>query len=628
LLTLASPVLLLPLATSLPAQQLMPDGSARYVVSSAGSGRFALAVDGRVATLRLDEGEWPGVIRTANDLKADLGRLTTVEPAVVVGGATADPRFDWFRYEGKDSVYQVHKAGPGEYHNPILPGFYPDPSIVGVNGDYYLITSTFSYFPGIPVFHSKDLVNWTQIGNVLERPSQMELDTIGISRGVFAPAIDYHDGLFYVINTLADAGGNFFVTAENPAGPWSDPVFLGFDGIDPSFFFDDNGKAYVVNNGPPVGRPLYSGHRAIWMQEFDVAAKKLVGERTLIVNGGVDITKNPVWIEAPHIFKHNGYYYLICAEGGTGYNHSEVVFRSESVTGPYVPYERNPILTQRHLDRNRPFPITTAGHADFVKTQNGEWWAVFLGVRPYGDDLYNTGRDTYLMPVRWEDGWPIIATGDALVPYVHPVPNLPRQPAPAIPLSGNFTYQDDFNGRELALYWEKIRTPHEQWWDLESEPGWLTLVARPFRLEDRRQPSFVGHRQQHMNASASTAMKYRPEQAGDEAGISAFQNDAFNYQLGVRREGNQTVVRLVKHAGRTTPAGGEIVASAPLTLPASETIYLRIDALADKYAFYYGTSPGEWTLLQDGVDGTILSTRVAGGFVGAMLGVYATAGAR
>ena len=540
--------------------------------------------------------------------------------------ATADPRFDWFRYEGRDSVYQVHKAGPGEYHNPILAGFYSDPSIVRVNDDYYLVTSTFAYFPGIPIFHSKDLVNWTQIGNVLNRRSQMELGTNPISNGVFAPAISHHDGLFYVINTLVGAGGNFFVTATNPAGPWSDPAMLAFEGIDPSFFFDDDGKAYVVNNGGPVGQPLYNGHRAIWIQEFDVATKQLVGPRAVIVNGGVDITKNPIWIEGPHLFKENGHYYLICAEGGTGSDHSEVVFRSDRPTGPYVPYQGNPILTQRHLDPNRPFPVTSTGHADFVETQNGEWWAVFLGTRPYGDDTYNTGRETFMMPVRWENGWPIVTSGNELVPYVHTVPNLPRQTRPAIPLSGNFTYQDDFAGPELARYWELIRTPREQWWDLTSEPGWLTVKARPFRLQDRRQPSFVGRRQQHIQASGSTAMKYRPAQAGDEAGIAAFQNDNFNYQMGVTLDGGQTVVRLVKHAGRNGPAGGEVVASSPLTLPASETVYLRIDARGGEYAFYYGTAPGDWTLLKDRVDGTVLSTKVAGGFVGTMLGMYAVSG--
>ncbi len=536
--------------------------------------------------------------------------------------ATADPRFDWFRYQGQDPVYRTHKAGPGQYYNPILAGFYPDPSIVGVKGDYYLVNSTFSYFPGIPVFHSRDLVHWTQIGNVLTRPSQMELDTIGISRGVFAPTIRHHDGLFYMINTLVDAGGNYVVTARNPAGPWSDPVWLRFDGIDPDIFFDDDGKAYVVNNGPPIGPPLYNGHRAIWIQEFDAAAKKLVGPRSVIVNGGVDISKHPIWIEAPHIFRIDGKYYLICAEGGTGDQHSEVVFRSDSVRGPYLPGPSNPILTQRHLDPSRPFPITSTGHADFVRTPGGEWWAVFLGTRPYSDDTYNTGRETFLMPVRWENGWPVITAASETVAYVHAAARLPVQPAPKVPLSGNFVYRDNFSGSELAPYWEMIRTPGERWWDLTSAPGWLTLRARPVSLAQHRQPSFVGRRQQHMFATASAAMKYRPAAAGDEAGIAAFQNDDFNYQLGVTLDGGRPVVRLTKHAGRQTPV--EVVASTPLEPSASGTTYLRIDARGDTYAFYYGVEPGKWTLLRDGVDGKILSTKVAGGFVGTMIGMYAT----
>lgn len=558
------------------------------------------------------------------------GGISAQEPRASSNSpAGADPRFDWFRYEGRDPALEVHRARAGEYQNPILAGFYPDPSVVRVHDDYYLVTSTFSFYPGIPIFHSKDMVNWTQLGHVLDRPSQLMLrDSLGISRGAYAPAISYHAGRFYVLNTLVDAGGNFYVTATDPAGPWSDPIWLRFDGIDPSLFFDDDGRAYVVNNGPPAGPPLYTGHRAIWIQEFDVAAGQLVGERTVIVDGGVDIAKHPVWIEGPHLFRRNGYYYLICAEGGTGYEHSEVVFRSTSVLGPYVPYPGNPILTQRHLDRVRPFPVTSTGHADFVETQNGEWWAVFLGTRPYGDDLYNTGRETFLMPVRWENGWPIVTKGDDLVPYAHAVPDLPRQPAAPVSLAGNLTHVDEFASPVLAPHWQLIRTPREQWWDLTSRPGWLTLRARPFRLEDRRQPSFVGRRQQHGTASASTAMIYRPQRPGDEAGIAAFQNDDFNYQLGVTLADGRTIVRLVKHAGSATPPAGEMVATAPLDLPADGTVYLRIDARGDTYAFYYGTTPGQWTMLADGVDGTVLSTKVAGGFVGTMLGVYAVAGGR
>ena len=231
-----------------------------------------------------------------------------------------------------------------------------------------------------------------------------------------------------MITTLVDRGGNFYVTAKNPAGPWSDPVWLSeIDGIDPSFFFDDDGKSYILNNGPPVGEPLYEGHRAIWIQQYDFGTKKLVGPRSVIVNGGVDLAKKPIWIEAPHIFKRDGTYYLICAEGGTADQHSEVVFRSQSVMGPYVPVLRQPDSHAAASRCQRPFPIETTGHADFVETPNGEWWAVFLGTRNYGTDLWNTGRETFLLPVTWVDGWPTILTGQATVPYVHARPSLPRQ---------------------------------------------------------------------------------------------------------------------------------------------------------------------------------------------------------
>ena len=330
----------------------------------------------------------------------DIGLQRESRPVTQKADATREiARFDWFDYSGHDPVYRTVPSGPKDYLNPILSGFYPDPSIVRVGDDYYLVNSTFAYFPGIPVFHSRDLVDWTQIGNAIDRPTQLNFDGLGISRGVFAPAIDYHAGTFYIITTCVDCGGNFLITATNPAGPWSDPVWLGFDGIDPSLFFGRDGKAYILNNGPPVGAPLYDGHRAIWMQQFDRATNKLIGPRSMIVNGGTDIRKKPIWIEGPHLFQHHGKYYLICAEGGTGYDHSEVVFRSDKVFGPYASYKGNPILTQRTLDPSRPFPVTSTGHAQFVRTQESQWWAVFLGVRPYADDSYNTGRETFLLPV-------------------------------------------------------------------------------------------------------------------------------------------------------------------------------------------------------------------------------------
>jgi xylan 1,4-beta-xylosidase len=544
----------------------------------------------------------------------------------VTGGAhAADPHFDWFEYVGEDTIYRKLPAGADEYHNPILAGFYPDPSMVRVGDDFYLVVSSFAYFPGVPIFHSRDLVSWTQIGNVLDRPSQLNLDSAGISRGVFAPVIRYNKGTFYMITTVVDRGGNFFVTATNPAGPWSEPVWLPelVGGIDPSFFFDDDGKAYVVNNGPPEGTPLYNGHRAIYMQEFDIAGKRMVGPRKLIVNGGVDLSKKPIWIEAPHIFRKDGKYFLICAEGGTADQHSEVVFRSDSVWGPYVPFAGNPILTQRHLDKHRPNAIGTAGHADFVETAAGEWWTVFLATRDYVDNVYNTGRETFLMPVRWENGWPIITTGDQTVPYVAKRPTLPRQPAPPVPTSGDFTVRDEFDGPNLPVYWQVIRTPRVRTYDFTTTPGALTLYARPVGLEPTGIPSFVARRQQHQRFSASTAIRYAPARDGEKAGVIAFQNDEFYYFLSVARVAGKTMVQLEKRAG---PQAATVVASAPIE--ANGPIRLKVQGRADRYDFLYAEGNGAWKTLAADQDGRILSTAVAKGFVGTMLGLYATSAAR
>ena len=537
--------------------------------------------------------------------------------------ATKDPRFDWFEYSGDDSVYKAFPAGPDDYHNPIIAGFYPDPTIVRAGDDFYAAMSSFAYFPGVPIFHSKDLVNWTQIGHALDRPSQLNLDSAGVSRGIFAPSLSYHDSTFYMITTLVDRGGNFFVTATNPAGPWSDPFWLSeIDGIDPSLFFDDDGKVYVLNNGPPVEKPRYDGHRAIWMQEYDMTAKKLVGRRWVIVNGGVDLSKKPIWIEAPHIFKRDGWYYLICAEGGTADQHSEVVFRSRAAAGPYVPYRNNPILTQRHLDSSRAFPVETAGHADFVETPNGEWWALFLGTRNYGRDLWNTGRETFLLPVKWVDGWPVMLTGTEVVPYTHRRPNLPLQTKAAVPHSGNFTVREEFTDTALAPAWVMLRTPRERWHDLTSQPGTLTIRARPVRLSGRGQPSFVARRQQHGTATVSTVMRYAPAKAGDLAGLVAFHNDRHYYFLGVVHDGTGPVLQLRLRASRDSTATDSVLATAPIGSPGAR-LYLRMRARNGRYDFLYATEPNAWQPLRNDADGTVLSTKVAGGFVGTMFGMYA-----
>ncbi len=273
-------------------------------------------------------------------------------PAIALALDTGSAaQFSWVSYEGRDPAEREFPTNQAQYRNPVIPGFQPDPSIVRVQDDFYLINSSFAFFPGIPIFHSKDLVNWEQIGNAIDRPEQFNFDGLGIARAIFAPTIRWHEGVFYIVGTCEDCGFNFIISAINPAGRWSDPTWLkSIDGVDPDLFIDTDGRAWIANNGPPRHAPMYEGHRAIWLQEFDLATRKMLGPREVVVDGGVDIAQHPIWIEGPHLIRKAGWYYLIAAEGGTAGGHSEVVFRSEKVTGPYIPAPGNPILTQRDLN--------------------------------------------------------------------------------------------------------------------------------------------------------------------------------------------------------------------------------------------------------------------------------------
>lgn len=532
--------------------------------------------------------------------------------------ARAEPTvsFDWFEYTGKDAVFETPLPA-GSYRNPILAGFYPDPSVTRAGDKFYLVNSTFVYFPGIPVFESSDLVHWRLLGHVLDRPSQLPFEGLEISRGVFAPAIHYHDGIFYVLNTLVDSGGNFISTAKNPAGPWSDPVWLPeIDGIDPSLFIDADGKAYVLNNGAPDEKPRYQGHRAIWMQEFDLQRLKLVGPRRVLVNGGVDISKQPIWIEGPHIFKKGDWYYLMCAEGGTGPNHSEVILRSKAVWGPYQPYENNPILTQRELPKDRPNPITNSGHADLVEAPDGSWWATFLGSRPYDGVNYNTGRETYLLPVTWKNDWPVILEQGKAIPYVARGPKLSNENRDVTPLTGNFTWRDEFDKRELNPAWLQVRAPKQQWFDFTSTPGRLSIAATAERLDGKSNPAYLGRRQQHLTFDASTSLRL-PKEPGVAAGLAAFQNGKHWYFLGARRSGESVQIFLEKNSGATVKQ----VATATLKQAANAEIKLKISGKGREYSFYYDAAG--WQPLVENDDGSIMSTEVAGGFVGATLGPHA-----
>lgn len=535
--------------------------------------------------------------------------------------------FDWFEYRGNDAIFEQPLA-KDEYRNPILAGYYPDPSIVQVEDDYYLVNSSFAHYPGIPIFHSRDLVNWTQLGHVIDRPDQVDFAGLGISRGIFAPAITYNEGTFYLVTTCVDCGGNFVVTAENPAGPWSDPVWLPeVGGIDPSLFFDDDGKAYIINNDAPIGEPLYDGHRALWVQEFDAEKLATVGPRKLVVNGGVNLADKPVWIEGPHLFRKDGQLYLIAAEGGTSVNHSQVVLKGESPFGPFTPWDKNPILTQRHLDPDRQNPVTSVGHADFVQDADNNWWAVFLGIRPYEGDFYNTGRETFLMPVNWEDGWPVITRGDQLIPTIAKRPALPPQAPGPLPLTGNFTQRDEFDSPKLPMHWLQLRNPSpKSWLSLERAPGSLQLTPTATSLGDIGNPAFVGRRQQHLYASATTQMQFQPQRKNDRAGMAVFQNREHFYFFGVTGNADGSADLIVSRRDGEGQHQGKTIARRALATSTGKPadIELRVTARDAEYDFHYRVDSGEpWQPLLLAADGRVVSTRNAGGFVGALIGLHA-----
>ena len=504
--------------------------------------------------------------------------------------------------------------------NPILTGFYPDPSVVQVGTDYYLVNSTFSYFPGIPVFHSKDLKNWKQIGNVIERATQMDFMGEKLTRGLFAPAISYHNGTYYVTCTDIDHDGNFIATAKNPAGPWSNPVRVPqVHGIDPSLYFDEDNKAYMVyNSDAPDRKPLYSGHRTIRMYEIDPATLKVIGQEKQLVNGGVDLSKKPVWIEAPHVMKRNGWYYLYAAEGGTSVNHTEVVFRSKSVWGPYVAYENNPILTQMGLPEDRKDPVTSAGHAQFIDGPDGKTYAIFLAVRPYEGNFYNTGRETFIAPVEWKNDWPIINPEGKEIKYAYTANYNEVKQKDALPQAGNFEYTLTFE-KGLDPSFLFMRTIDSSSFSLSKKSG-LTMKLKPETVMEFGNPSFIGKRQQHLYCTAETEINFSAKSENEKAGLTILQDESHFYFISKSVQQGKPVIQLYK-AG-TDKKSMELLTDKPVA-DDSKPVKLRIVAEADTYSFYFSTGTS-WELLKDKVDAKFLSTQVAGGFIGCLFGMYAT----
>jgi alpha-N-arabinofuranosidase len=500
-------------------------------------------------------------------------------------------------------------------YNPILPGWYSDPSFcTNGEGDYFLVTSTFSYFPGVPLFHSRDLVNWKQVGHVLDRPSQLRnLGRQRTSGGICAPDIQYNprNRTYYMITTNVGAG-SFLVKTQDPFGSWSEPILLPqVQGIDPSLLFDDDGRAYIVSNDDaPGGRPEYDGHRSIRIVEYDVENDCTIGERKIIIDKGADPAAEPIWIGGPHLYKIDGKYYLMCAEGGTEQGNSEVIFRSDSPMEGYKPWGKNPILTQRHLATDRPDPVTCTGHADLIQTPEGEWWGVFMGCRPLHGGFENLGRETFLMPVRWsEDGFPFFLERE------EPVPVVVRRPGTTVgeaPTFGNFSVVDSFDGDRPGLEWMTLRGPADGLYTLKG--GALELPCSPARATRFETPALLLRRLQHHVFTATTRMRFAP--AGEEAaGLLLYKDERHQYFLKVCLMDGKPAVALERTGAFISGK------SLPKDFGAVDLEVASDDGLTFRFA--YAVDGGEMQTLIEGVDASYLSTAVAGGFTGTTVGPYA-----
>ena len=501
--------------------------------------------------------------------------------------------------------------------NPILSGFYPDPSVCRVGEEYYLVNSSFAYFPGVPIFKSKDLAHWKQIGNILDRNSQIPMKGCGHSEGIYAPTIRYYGGIYYMITTNVSGGGNFVVTAQKPEGPWSEPYYLGEEeapGIDPSLFFDEDGTCYYVGTRPNPEGVTYNGDWEVWVQKLDIVTMKLTGESTKIWKGAM---KDVIWPEGPHIYKKDDWYYVMHAEGGTGPDHCIAVARSRQITGPYIGNPCNPILTHRHFGKD--YGIRYVGHGDLVETPAGKWYMVMLASRPC-DRYTNMGRETFLAEVTWEEEWPVVNPG---------IGQLTKELE--IDLDPDYMEPEDnvyhFYKSELDYRLVLLRNPQENLYSLTEKSGYLRLFLDKATLAECDSPAYIGTRQCHFDYMASTMLEFYPRAENEAAGLAIVQNNAFHVQFvyGRNEKKNCKKVSLIFHRN----GNREVLMEEDLSITDYSNIggriFMKIVCHGQKTWYYYSNDDTKYTLLMGEVDIKDLSTEVAGGFVGCTVGMYASA---
>ncbi len=471
----------------------------------------------------------------------------------------------------------------GVLRNPVIPGFHPDPSICRVGDDYYLVNSSFQYFPGVPVYHSKDLVNWQLIGNVLDRESQLPLKGTSSWLGIYAPTIRYHEGTYYMITTNVGNGGNFMVTAQNPRGPWSEPIWLEQQGIDPSLWFE-GGKCYMVSNPD----------NTIMLCEIDpTTGKQLTPSKALWRGTG---GRYP---EGPHLYKKDGWYYLLISEGGTELAHRLTIARSRKIDGPYQANPDNPLLTNCSM-AGQSMQIQGTGHGDFVEAADGSWWVVFLAYRNYGGSYHHLGRETYLAPMEWKKGqWPVINGG-------HPINTVMQVRTLAV--------QRRADAQTTKHHLVYLQNPISE----NYQPfGQGYRMKGHGSLTENNQPTFIGRRQEAAAMVLETEIDTEQLDFGTEAGLTVYQINNGHLDLALVKYQTGSVAVVMKSQVKSLQA--EVMGDDSGQL--SGKVRLRIESDGQQYRFSYCTESGSWTQLSS-QDCSLVSTEVVGGFTGVVLGMY------
>lgn len=471
--------------------------------------------------------------------------------------------------------------------NPVIPGYHPDPSVCRVGDDYYLVNSSFQYFPGVPIYHSKDLVNWELIGNVLDRESQLPLKGATSWLGIYAPTIRYHEGTYYMITTNVGNGGNFMVTATNPAGPWSEPIWLKQDGIDPSLWFE-NGKTYMMSNPD----------NTIMLCEIDPKTGEQLTESRPLWQG-----TGGRYPEGPHIYKKDGWYYLLISEGGTELAHRLTIARSRNIYGPYEANPANPILTNCRVE-GQYMQIQGTGHGDFVQAKDGSWWIVFLAYRNFGGAYHHIGRETCLAPVEWKPGeWPVINGGN-------PIDTLMQVKTLALQKVNAQNAKYDFKNSTLnSPEWVYIQNPIMENYKLENGRLWLTGGST---LSANGQPTFVGRRQE----SPVFAMEAMISKNTGYGGLTVYQINDGHADLYVSPSGLLSLTLYIKSVKY------DVITVEP-EFSEDVPLVLRVESDGDKYYFGYSYKDSNIYRPMGSLECSLLSTEVVGGFTGAMVGMFA-----